>query len=243
MRSHKVFAQNSPLVKEFYGSTAILLLTVLDFLERFRKVSMQDIVFFASHLCTALEDFFANRINAVRHHGELDAVRFKAVILQELEIFFNMFGRIQVFGNRYANRGSNSHFLHHLHGDFATPVHVRKKDGSGLDHFKHGKARSDFDILRREFRLERPDVFCKPFLERHIVGIATQKRHGGMSVAIVERRHYGKPIALDNFGILVIALGKFTTNLGKFLARNQNILFFPLKKHGLEYRFRHNFHS
>lgn len=106
---------------------------------------------------------------------------------------------------------------------------MSEKYGSGLDHFKHSKARPDFDILGSEFRLEGPNVFRQPFLERHIVGIASQKGHGGMRMAVIKRRYKGQAIALDNFGIFVITGRKGTPNLREFLPRNQDILLFTLK--------------
>jgi len=150
-----------------------------------------------------------------------------------------MFGRIQIFGNRHANGRTNSHFLHHLHGDFTTPVHIREKDRSGLNHFKHGKARSDFDILSSELSLERPNVFLQPLLKRHIVGIASQQSHCSMRVSVVKRRDNGQAIAFNDFGICIITLGKFATDLGKLFARNQNILFFSLEQYRLKNRFSH----
>ena len=229
MRRHHMVSQNIPLCQEFNRRTAILFLAILDFSQGFGQMSVQHVIFGNGHLGAALENLFAHRIDGMRHHSKLHAIIFIAMVLQELEILLDMFRGIQIFGNRHANRCSDSHFLHDLHSDFAMPVHIRKEDRSRLDHFKHGQAGSDFDILGGQFRLERPDVFLQPFLERHVIGISTQEGHGSMSVPVIERRYNGKPLAIHHFGLIIIASRKHTPHLSKLLSRDENILYFTLE--------------
>ena len=136
----------------------------------------------------------------MRGNGKAHAFRFARMVREKLEIILDGFLWHERFGKRHPNRGTNSHILDHLHGTFSMPVHIGKEHRPGLDHLEYGKARRNTDIVTRKFGLERPDIFLQPLLERHIVGIPAQERHGRMRMPVVECRENSEARAVHDFG-------------------------------------------
>ena len=119
---------------------------------------------------------------------------------KELEIALYLFCRHERFRKSHAHRRTDTHFPDNLDGALAVPVHVGKEHRPGLYHLEERQAASRFDVVTRKLGLERPDVFLQPFLERHVVGIPAQERHGGMRMPVVERREQGKTGTVYDLG-------------------------------------------
>jgi len=63
-------------------------------------------------------------------------------------------------------------------------VHVREGGRPRADHLQRGEFGSRLDVVRRERRLDRPDVLAEPGVERLVVGVPAQQRHRGVRVSV-----------------------------------------------------------
>ena len=68
-------------------------------------------------------------------------------------------------------------------------VHVRKTDHAEARHLGAGEHRAPIAILGGHFGLEGEALLLEPTLQRQVLGVTAQKRHGSMGMGVVERGH------------------------------------------------------
>ena len=158
----------------------------------------------------------------MRGYRKANAFGLARVCRKEIEVALNLFRRHERFRERHAHSSTDSHFLDDLDGAFAMPVHIGKEHRPGLDHLEKREAAGRLDVVARKLGLERPDVFLQPFLERHVVGIPAQERHGGMRVPVVERGEQGKTGTVHDLGPCGNIYARFR-NFGKAVALDKHV--------------------
>ena len=95
-------------------------------------------------------------------------------------------------------------------------VHVRKADYAEARHLGTGEHRAPIAIFGGHFGLEGEALLLEPTLQRQVLGVTAQKRHGGMGMGVVERGHEQTSRAIVSLaeGGSFIGRGRHRANIG-----------------------------
>ncbi|OPY35191.1 MAG: hypothetical protein A4E34_00999 [Methanoregula sp. PtaU1.Bin006] len=112
-------------------------------------------------------------------------------------------------------------------------VHVVECGRACPDHLEAGEFCPPVHVRRRQVGLERPDLLGEPVLQDHVVGIAAQEGHGGMSVGVDKTGKRDRPVPVDNDICLTRVLFPYTfpDSTNGTVVSDKNIRVFPVHLH------------
>ena len=83
------------------------------------------------------------------------------------------------------------------------PVHVIESRRARPDHLETRQFRAPVDILIGQFRFKGPDMLLQPCLERDVVRIPPEERHGGVGVRVHKAGHERFVAGIDDHICLI----------------------------------------
>ena len=112
---------------------------------------------------------------------------------------------------------------HRTSGRLRRCVHIEEAGRTALDHLHTAEQSTDIDILFRHVRLHGPDVILQPRLQRQVIAIPSEERHGTVCVSVAESWHDRLVTAVEDDRIF-IDREQVRTDLVDTIVHDQEIL-------------------
>ena len=136
----------------------------------------------------------------MRAKGELDAARETATAFQQIQnLPPNLLGASGVaeIDHHRPHQGAQPRLIGGPGRAAPVPVHVIEERHPATDHLQARQAGADIDILLGQACLQRPDFRLQPLMQKHVIGIPAQQRHGGVGMGIEQRRQHDHAAAIQ----------------------------------------------